>query len=382
MPANSLGPSSLPLVRTSERGTFKRCRFKWWLEFEDRVKPKVDVPPLRFGTLVHAALAAYYKPGIRRGPKPAETFEKLYLQDLADVGEDYDTVTLSERWDDAADLGIVMLERYYARYHPDDEWKVLVTEYPFQTIINRPYPRQNEPWLYYTGILDGVWENRRDGRKVIPDHKTTAAINTGYLVMDDQATSYWTFGVDALIRNGLLAPDGSEELHGILFNFLRKASRSDKALDPEGFVRNKPKKIDYIAALGGKRGFDPKWKLEAMEAFAKVAKVKVLGEISKVQPAPYHARVPIWRSYYERDGLRKRILAEIVDMEAVRHPRELGPDGISAGAYKNPGQFTCPGCWALDICELHEIGQDWTELRSMTTRQWDPYEVHVIREGR
>lgn len=367
------------MLRTSERGTFKRCRWKWWLEFEETLKPSVDVPALRFGTLVHGALAAYYKPGVRRGPKPAETFERLYDEDLKRVGKKYDRAELQERWENAADLGVVMLERYYAHYHPDDEWKVLVTEYPFKIIVE--HPRTGAPWFYYTGIVDGVWEHRKSKRVAIPDHKTTAAINTGYLAMDPQATAYWTLGVDALMRDGLIAPNGSQHIDGVLFNFLRKAPRSDKPVDPEGYKRNKPKRENYIEAFRRSAGFDPKWPLAAMAAYAEKKKVVVHGNVSKVQPAPYHARIPIWRSWYERDGLRETIIEEWADMEAVRRA-DRGPDEISKRAYKNPGQFTCPGCWALDICELHEIGQDWTEMRSQTTQTWAPYDAHEIREGR
>jgi hypothetical protein len=64
----------------------------------------------------------------------------------------------------------------------------------------------------------------------------------------------------------------------------------------------------------------------------------------------------------------------MLDMESVR--RE--PD---AGAYKNPGKFTCPGCWLFDVCELHEVGADWETVRAQQTVGWDPYAAHSIYEG-
>src|SRR4051812_38189131 len=60
------GPSGLPMLRTSERSTFRRCHWKWWMEFEECIKPNIDIPPLRFGGLVHEALGTYYKVGVRR----------------------------------------------------------------------------------------------------------------------------------------------------------------------------------------------------------------------------------------------------------------------------------------------------------------------------
>ena len=337
-PASNLGPSGLPLLRTSERSTFKRCRWKWYQEFHDTVKPAVDVPPLRFGTLIHASLAAYYKPGIRRGPHPTETFERLYELDLHTQAPPGNMVEeIDAKWAPHRDLGIAMLDRYIAKYGKDDEWKVLVTEFPFRTIVHHPRDGVT-PWFWYVGILDGIWWNLRTKRKVIVDHKTTVAIQLAYLAMDQQATAYWTWGVEALMLEGLLAPDGSEKIDGFLFNFLRKAKADARSANKEGYYLNKD------------------------------------GSISKKQPAPYHARVPIWRDWTEREKAKQMVIEEFKDIEAVRR-------GVIA-PYKNPSQFTCTGCWALDICELHEIGQDWQEMRAMTTRTWQPYSEHEIREGR
>lgn len=377
------GLSGLPLLRTSERLAFRRCHWKWWLEFEDQVKPRVDVPPLRFGTLLHSALAAYYKPGVRRGPHPAKTFEVEYDNDLTDAAgntKDYSRAEIDQLWSEHRDLGIDMLTGYIDEYGADDEWRVIVTEYPFQVVVQG----KNGPMFGYTGIIDGLWENRSNKRVVIPDHKSTKAITLQYLQMDDQATAYWTWGFDALINARLIKP--GQRLDGMLFNFLRKTKASSKPLDPEGFVRNKPTKADYAEALQRSRGFNPKMKLAEMEAFAKRRGVIVMGQVSKAQPSPRYARVPIWRDFYEREGARERILMEWDDMERIRiaglHHGAYETHDPPPEAYKNPSQFTCNGCWAFDMCELHEIGQDWTALRDVSTHRWDPYAAHEVREGR
>src|SRR5262245_21995039 len=80
--AGVYSPGDLPMLRTSERGTFKRCRWKWWWEFNNLLKPRTDTPPLRFGSLIHAALAAYYVKGVRRGTHPSVTFKVLYEEEL------------------------------------------------------------------------------------------------------------------------------------------------------------------------------------------------------------------------------------------------------------------------------------------------------------
>lgn len=328
------------MLRTSERGTFKRCRWKWHKEFVEGIKPMTDVPPLRFGTLIHHALADRYKVGVRRGPHPRPTFERLFEEDLAAAAKaskmSRHEIEESPKWLEHRELGVAMLDRYIEAYGKDDEWRVLVTEFPFQVIVQKP---DTTPWFYYVGTLDGVWQNRATKKVVIPDHKTAAAIQTGYLSMDPQATAYWTWGFDAVI-NARLVPPG-QKLDGMLFNIIRKAKVDERAFivqDNRRYYLNKD------------------------------------GSISKQQPAPYHARVPIYRDMRERDRARQVVLSEFSEMEMVRKG-VLDP-------YKNPGQFTCPGCWLLDICELHEIGADYQEMTKATTREWNPYSDHEIAEAR
>lgn len=374
------GPSGLPMLRTSERSTFRRCHWKWWMEFEECIKPTIDVPPLRFGTLIHEALAGYYKVGIRRGPRPADTFEVLYEADLTDAAgktKHYSKPEIDQAWSKHRDLGLDMLTGYIDHYGKDDEWKVLATEYPFKTIVNHPI--RKTPWFWYTGVVDGLWQSRSTSRIVLPDHKTAASITLQYLQMDDQATSYWTWGFDALV-NARLIP-ATTKLDGMLFNFLRKSMEDPREKDAEGFARNKPKKQDYIDQLGSRPGFPRKATLKVMEEWAEARKLTVLGEVSKRQQSPRFVRVPIYRDFYEREGARQRVLMEMEDMSRIRYAKRR--DGAPPPeAYKNPSQFTCNGCWLFDVCELHEIGQDWQEVKNLTTRTWDPYAAHEIREGR
>lgn len=346
--------SGLPMLRTSERGTFKRCRWKWYMEFHELRKPIVDVPPLRFGTIIHAALATRYRVGVRRGPHPRPIFEAMFEQNLHETAKEYKMspheIEEHPKWLEHRELGIAMLDNYIEHYGKDDEWEVLATEFPFQVAVLGPKARGLV--FYYVGTIDGVWRNRRTKRIVIPDHKTTAAINTGYLSMDPQATAYWTWGFDSVINKRLVPP--TTKLDGMLFNFLRKAKADERPYtveDGRKYFLNKP-----TAKEKKEHGAD------------------YPGSISKSQPAPYFARVPIYRDYKERERAKQTIIAEWKEMEMV-HGGLLQP-------VKNPGQFTCPGCWLLDICELHEIGADYKEMMNATTKLWNPYSAHEIREAR
>jgi len=310
------------------------------MEFEEVLKPKTPVPPLRFGSLVHMALADYYKKGVRRGPHPSDSFVRYYDEESKAQGEfgfRVDDLEADEVWAEARELGVAMLDHYVKHYGRDDEWEVLVTEQPFQQVVNHPVT--GKPWFIYVGTLDLIIRNRVTGKIHIVDHKTAKTINVMYLSLDSQATGYWTWGLDWIYANGLLKPD--QRPSGMIYNHLRKAFPDERPKDEGGFSLNKD------------------------------------GTVSKKQPAPYFTRTEIFRDFNERAMARAQVLAEFRDMEDVRREGRLG-FGPPLSAYKNQGQFTCPGCWCFDFCELHEIGADWTEMRALASKTWDPYDAHTI----
>lgn len=333
--------AGLPMLRNSERSTLKRCEFLWDLTYNRKVKPITDMPALRFGSLVHAALACYYIPGVKRGESPVTAFERLYAEDLA-VNEEIFGMRVGddEVWVNAQELGIAMMTNYLDEYGKDDEWEVLVTEYPFQTMVL--HPQTGEPWFYYVGVVDGVWRNRRTKEVWIPDHKTAQGIgdkNWRHLVLDDQAGGYWSFGVDAIKAAGLMRKN--QHLHGMLYNIMRKAMPDERA----------SKIVD------GRRVY-----------------LNLDGSVSKKQPSPYFLRRPIFRDEFDMDMARHRAAIDFNRADLFRD-RKLD-------ITKSPGQFTCPMCPMRDACELHETGGDWESFLDQTTKSWDPYDAHEIYDGR
>jgi len=341
-PVSSLGPSGLPMLRTSERTTFKRCRWLWKMEFVDLRKPNFDTPPLMFGSMLHIALAGWYKKGIKRGESPVNGFYAACVAEAERCAtRQISARELMEEWTPRLEMGTSMMENYIDTYGKDEEWKVLATELPFQVIVCRPGTAI--PWFWYTGILDLLMQNRSSLKKMVWDHKSTAAIQTKYLALDEQTTAYWTWGIEALRHKALIGQN--EQIDGILFNLLRKAKldeRPSKVIDGHRYYLNQPTKKN------------PE------------------GEISKTQPPPYFHRESVWRHNIAKERSRERVIGEMLDMEAVRK------EPTDRAAYKNNGKFTCAGCWAFDICELHEIGADHTSMIEQTTRVWDPYEAHQI----
>jgi len=341
--------TALPQLRTSERSSFKRCRWQWYWGYVEERSPFTPKPALRFGSLIHRALAVYYKPGVRRGPHPAITFEKFYEEELKTQAQfGVRDVDQDDKWVEAGDLGVAMLNNYIDTYGKDDEWEVLATEKMGSWIVYDPdtfdpnHPPEAQatavPLFEYVFTLDGVWRSRRTKKLWIPDHKTTSAnrVDTRYLRLDDQASAYWTWGVDWLYANGHLK--SGQELAGMLFNYLRKSAPDDRPRNEKGQCLNKD------------------------------------GSVSKNQPSPYFVRQPVFRDEYERNETRERAVQEFKDMQAVRAGQ--------AHPYKSPSMMNCPHCWLLDICELHEVGADYMELVEGTSMVWSPYSDYEIEGER
>jgi hypothetical protein len=266
-------------------------------------------------------------------------------------------------WQEAGELGEAMLNHYVETYGKDDLWRVLVTEQRFQVpILNR---RKRQIGIY-TGIMDLVMQNRSDKRIQVWDHKTAASINTGYLILDEQASAYWTFGVEWLYANGLLKPD--QKLWGMMFNFLRKAAKDERPRNDDGHYLNKPEKKPLLEVFKREGRTVPKGATVDDLIAILGDRALLLGEISKTQPAKYFHREPVWRDEYDRQQVRRRVLDEMRDMTAVMDPAN------PTSAYKNPSQMNCPGCGYRDVCELHEAGQDWKEMVKHTMETWKPFD--------
>lgn len=285
--------------------------------------------------------------GVKRGKNPVFEFERLYEEELKEMPS-YGSKDDDGVWTDAGELGVAMMQHYLDTYGSDDQWEVLVTESPYQTIV--PNPATGKPWFKQTGIIDGVWRHRsKKDHTIIVDHKTAKSINTRYLVLDDQAGSYWTWGVDYLLEQGLLGE--RMKLDGMMFNFLRKAAPDPRPKNELGQHLNLPT-------------------AKELKEFGQ----DYPGSVSKSQPPPYFVRHYTWRDEYDRAEQRIRVAEEYREMEMIRA-------GLLA-VYKSPGAMTCGSCWLLDACELHETGNDWESFLAQTSQPWDPYSQHEIEAGR
>lgn len=314
------------LLRTSERATYKRCRQKWDWAFNQRLRPRTSANALRFGSLIHEALAAYYIPGRKRGPHPAKTFKKLYQAELK-TASSFGMRDVDDEWIEAGTLGDVMLNEYIDFYGNDAHLEIISPEMPFEIDVS---DKNGKYLVTYVGTFDAVMKDLRTKQIGLFEHKTAKAISTDHLPLDEQAGSYWCFAPDWLKAQGILKP--KQDLDFILYNFLRK-----------GMPDVRPKND-----LGQRLNKD--------------------GSVSKVQPLPLFHREVVYRDEADRATMLQRVRMEAWEMRLVRAGK--------LPIYKTPTMGCSWDCAFFDMCELHETGADWEESRRQIMTTWDPYEDH------
>lgn len=365
------------MVRTSERGTFKRCPQRWWWSHVENLTSIRSKPALWFGTAVHESLAEWYQQGTTRGAHPAETILKVLdpMRKII-VRDEEDEVKFVQ----AQELGVQMMNRYVDNYGTDPSWDVIATEQTFQVWI--PHPKRTGRWMRYVGTADGVYRDLDTGEIKLMEHKTASSISTSHLGLDDQAGSYWAIMNGKLRKMGVLGK--RESIAGITYNILRKALNDERPQNADGLYTNKPIKKHYVDAIVSREGFPHedlpgetwtslgKWSIEDLKAQTDKWGITVFGEPSASQPPPYFERLDVYRSAAERKTMITRIQNEGLHMEAIR-----------TGAlplYKTPSQsgfLACTSCEFFRLCQMHESGEEYFEdykAAEFITR--DPYEDH------
>ena len=356
-------------MRTSERGDLGRCAQKWAWRHIEQLESNRAANPLWFGSAVHEALAAWYLPGLERGPHPVETFNK-FLE-----GERSVIVTSEEEeieYVDARALGVDMLTRYVEKYGKDESWFVVATEMKGKVILPRPEMKifgrvrpSIQRWLRYHFTWDGVYRDLKDDQLKLMEHKTAASIVTSHLPLDNQAGSYWAVASQVLEKMGVLKQ--GEEIVEITYNFLRKAMADTRPRNADGHYTNKPVKQHFVDAIG--EGLTGKETLVRLQEIADELGIEVLGDVSKSQPPEYFERHPVYKTQAERETQIRRIQDEALFSEAYR--KGFLP------IVKSPSR-DCGWCQFSKMCEMDESGdKEAVEmLKEVQFHTASPYEVY------
>lgn len=355
------------IITTSERRALKRCPQRWWWEYRDGLRREEISAALWFGIGVHEALAHYYgRTGYKRNLDFVEVWE-----DYCDNGEISrvikaapDGFSEDESWVDAKNLGIAMLRGYHDLYQGDRDMDMIYVERPFE--IGIPDPNNpDDDIIVFNSTFDGVYRSKSRGKFHLWEHKTAKAISTDHLPLDDQGGSYWAVASIVLKHEGILT--GKQRIDSITYNFLRKGLPDERPKDAQGYATNKPQKKHYIDALRAKgHEVSDKMSLTALAEEAKLLGVHVLGDRSLTQPSPLFHREDIHRTRREQQTQIDRLAAEAMHANMYREG--------SLPVIKNPTRDCHWDCAFFNMCQLHEQGSDWEELRDAVFLKRDPYD--------
>lgn len=322
---------NLPVVHTSDRLAFKRCRRKWDLGSymrQNLTSIRVN-DKLWLGTGIHQGLAEYYADNRH----PVEAFLAWATEQVTKLKSE------SDFWDEQQpmiqeqiELGKGMLDHYYLWSKEEDpKWfkRVAFTERDFKVPILHPQTGEIVGW--YEGRLDGAVEDEY-GLYWLLEHKSAAAIDTAKLPLDEQCTSYiWAaeqiFGV---------------KFEGILYNMLRKKlPRKPDRLQKGGLSVNKS--IDttwqtYMAALVEEYG--------SAETIPMDQYKPILTSLYE-KGNSFFVRERVRRNRYEIENAGVQIYQELVDMTR--------PDLY---LYRNPTRDCMWDCDFRSVCLCMSDGSD------------------------
>jgi hypothetical protein len=314
---------TVPLVRTSERKDFKRCQWRWWQKWRRGLVNQDVGNALWFGTGIHLALENYYQTGTKRTPKRAlEAWDAYCAEDYGRLMRDEDDQRVS-----ADELGRAMLHGYFQRWGGDPQFFFIAVERSGELPV---VDDNGQIVAMYGYTYDGLLRELKTGRYWVFETNTAKSITLGHLSLDDQAGSYlWTAPED--LRRDDLIPDDFQ-IAGILYNFMRKAMPDERPRDAQGFYLNKN------------------------------------GTRSLSQPTALYHREPVTRTRAEGESQRRRIVAEVQQMNEIRAGRLM--------LTKTPTRDCSWDCPFFNLCELHEAGQDWQGYARDAYTVEDPYANH------
>lgn len=340
-------------IRTSDRGTFKRCRQLW--DFKSPIRmhltPTAGAKPLEFGIAIHAGLEVYYKPELFK-LDDSETRELLALAAFKSSCQEYiDQRKTAGIWDEEAEqdfnermeLGIGMLQHYF-QWAPkqDKHWTPVYSEIEFEVPVVVPEGVKAGPdfsidtatdELYYKGQpvvyqgrLDLIIQDER-GKYWIVDHKTAAQFaDTGHLDLDQQCGSY-AWAVQQML--GI-------QIEGIIYSELKKSVPSP----PKELVRG-----GYSKAKNQSTTYELYYRT-LVESGEPLIEYEEMLEHLRRQENPYFRRIEVYRTQTEL-----RILGDLIALEAI----DMLSDPF---IYPNPNRMNCWGCQFKMPCLARLDGSD------------------------
>lgn len=182
-------PRHLPLLTVSQMKSFRSCHRKHHFAYNLGVRPVERPLPLRFGTLVHRALEAWWLPSGATAAVPAGDARLAAALAVlaAAVDEDPFDVLRAEE----------LMRGYHLRWIDDaDAYETIAVEQQFRAPLVNPETGAPSRTFELGGKSDVIVRERRSSRMLLVEHKTsTEDIGPGSeywrrLTLDGQVSTY------------------------------------------------------------------------------------------------------------------------------------------------------------------------------------------------
>lgn len=355
--------SAVHEIHTSERKSFRACRWRWGWLFKENFYPQVTAKPLEFGVAYHEALALYYNPiswdwppevradiAIAKFVKICDQQRRAFLEQTAQY---YLPEEAQADYDERIELGKGMLKYHLTVVAPpiDKEWRPIKVEVPFQVPIVEPgthlplmcnnlnclqHPGVIAP-VVFSGRIDCIMENLVRGDYFVVDWKTAAQVHTDqdeFLYLDDQVMSYvWAMRVIGVPARGFVYHEQKKA-------FPEPPHRNATPRKGRMYSVNKQQNTSYEMYL-------ETVKTEDTEAHKEGLYDEFLNYLQE-EGNHYWQRYVIYKSDEELKSCAKNIYLEARDM--------VDPD---LPMYPNPGRFGCTTCAFRQPCLGRMGGEDY-----------------------
>lgn len=204
----------LPVITNSELRAYRKCPKYHDIAYKQRIRPVEQSYALRFGTLVHTGLEAYWK---------ASTFKlsAAFAVMRQHESDEFELIKAEE-----------LLRGYSIRW-ADDGWKAVTSakgapmvEHEFSVELAHPMTGEVFP-ARIGGKLDALAE--KDGRVYVVEHKTSSEDIT-------PGSAYWQrLTLDSQVSTYIKAVKdlGYVDLSGVLYDVLRRPDMEPKKATPE-----------------------------------------------------------------------------------------------------------------------------------------------------
>jgi hypothetical protein len=184
----------LPLITNSEQKCFRRCAREHHYAYELGIRSIDEAEALRFGSLVHVGLEAFWRALHAQQQAAASANDAAPLPTPLTAAIDAMAPNAADEFD-LVRAG-VMMQGYDARW-AEDEYEVLAVEVEFRAPLINPATGQPSRTYMVAGKLDAIVRRRRDGLIFIVEHKTSSediGVGSKYwarLQIDSQISIYF-----------------------------------------------------------------------------------------------------------------------------------------------------------------------------------------------